>query len=171
MQPPLSGHPRPATAHTGPTSHDVFASFPQAPGTLAAAVQERLGTQAVLVPQHVQGFDDEPRMQMRPYRDPLGWHLVKHLVQLALITSVVLFAARGGDGLVGLGYMGTALLLMLVVVLADRMRFADRDPSFEIVEFLAPAPRPEPVPQPRIAPLVPLVEQMHVALGDRVDVT
>jgi hypothetical protein len=70
-----------------------------------------------------------------------------------------------------LAYAATALLLMGVMVIADRQRFNDRDPEFEIVEFIAPEPIPAPQPVVRHAPLTPLVHQMQVALPERIDVS
>lgn len=117
---------------------------------------------------------EQPRIRPRPWADPVEWLLVKHVVQLALVASVVLLVLQGGRSpLMSLAYVATALLLMVVVVLADRQRFRDRDPAFEIVELVAPAAPPavtrRPVVQP--GPLAPLMRQMHEALGAPVDVT
>jgi hypothetical protein len=111
-------------------------------------------------------------MRPLPYRDSLGWMLIKHVVQCTLVLSVVLFALHGDEApAMALSYVGTCLLLVGVIVIADRQRFQDRDPSFEILEILAPEPVAIP-PQPRrAAPLAPLVEQMHAVIGQRVDVT
>lgn len=118
---------------------------------------------------------DHPTARPKPYRDPVEWMLLKHVVQLALAGSVLLFVLYGGNApLMALGYVATGLLLMGVVVLADRQRFHDRDPNFDIVEFVAPPPRPAPPPEPvvREGALVPLAQQMHSVLAaERVEVT
>jgi hypothetical protein len=160
------------SSSTTPTIGDVFASFPGDRGALAAAVEERV--QAVvepLVPVHVSGFEDEPYARPLPYRDSAGWSWVKHLVQAALVAAVLMFVTNGGnDPVMGASYVLTALLLLAVVTISDRQRFADRDPSMLIVEVVQPQRRPAPAPPP-VAPLVPLVEQMQHALHQRVDVT
>lgn len=151
---------------------DVFAGY-GAPGTITGMVETQLAAHAPLVPVHVAGCDDQPRMRPLPYRDSVAWLLLKHVVQCALVLSVVIFAMHGDDApLVAISYVGTSLLMVGVVVIADRQRFQDRDPSFEILEILAPA-APAPVAQPvaRPAPLAPLVEQMRAAIGEHVDVT
>ena len=172
MQPSLPVHPH-AAAGAAPTMSDVFGAYAHvAPGALSATVEAQLQSHAPLVPQQVHGFDDELRMRPLPYRDAPAWHLLKHGVQLALVASVVLFVVQGGRApLMAFGYVGTALLLMVAIVVADRQRFQDRDPAFEILEVLVPEPRPLPTREMRPAPLVPLVEQMQVAMVDRVDVT
>lgn len=107
-----------------------------------------------------------------PYADPIAWSLLKHGIQLALVASVVIFAIYGGKApIMALGYVGTALLLMGTLVIADRLRYADRDPSFAIIEFLAPEPVPVVVHELRPAPLAPLVEQMQVVMPETVAVT
>jgi hypothetical protein len=172
--------PAPVNSHASGASQqpliaDVFSSFPGDPGTLSAAVQQRVQQLAPLVPVHVHvpGFEDEPRARMRPYRDPAAWLWLKHAVQLALVAAVLMFVVRGGnDPALGLSYVATALLLMGCIAVADRMRFADRDPAMVILEMVAAEPRPRAASQARpLAPLVPLVEQMQVAMPPRVDVT
>lgn len=174
MNTPAPLHPNVHATHTQPTMADVFASFPGDAGALADAVQRQVHATAPLVPVHVHvpGFEDEPRARPVPYSDPLAWTLLKHLVQAALVGSVLMFVTHGGnDPMMALSYVATALLLMGIVVVADRLRFADRDPSMEIVEFIVPI-QPQQVAQPRpVAPLVPLVEQMQVAMTGHVDVT
>ncbi len=172
MQPRLPAHPHADSAHQ-PTMQHAFDSYAGVPaGQLAAHVAQQVQAYGPLVPQQVHGFDDELRMRPLPYRDSFEWTLFKHVVQLALIASVALFVLRGDQSpLLALGYAGTALLLLVSIVLSDRQRFRDRDPSFEILEVLTPEPRPLPQREMRPAPLVPLVEQMQVAMVDRVDVT
>lgn len=151
---------------------DVWASYPMANGTLVAAVQDQVQQHAPLVPVHVAAPGTEPTMRPRPYRDPIEWLLIKHLVQAAFIAAVVVFIFQGGSApLMSLGYIGTCMLLMGVTVIADRLRFADRDPAFEIIEIIAPQPALMPMPEPRPAPLVPLVEQMQVVMPEAVSVT
>lgn len=155
-----------------PTMADVWAAYPAEVGSITGAVASQLQAHAPLAPVYVGGFEDEPRMRPRPYQDPAAWALLKHAVQLALVYSVVMFATHGGgDPLLGLSYVATSLLLMAVFVFADRFRFMDRDPSFDIVEVLPPAAAPVTQHAMRPAPLVPLVEQMQVAMPVRVDVT
>lgn len=111
----------------------------------------------------------------RPYRDEPLWWLIKSGVQLAFALMAVLFVLEGGElPLMAGSYAGTALLLVVAVVVADRQRFLDRDPAFEIVECLVP--RPSPVAgvrahEPRPGPLATLAEQMASALPARIDVT
>lgn len=155
-----------------PTMADVWAAYPAQVGSITGAVAAQLQAHAPLAPTYVPGFEDEPRMRPRPYQDPVSWSLLKHAVQLALVYSVVMFATQGGGNpLLGLSYVGTSLLLMVVFVFADRFRFMDRDPAFDIVEVLPPTPAPAVQHAMRAAPLAPLVEQMHVAMPARVDVT
>lgn len=170
QHPPL--HPAPTDA-AQPTMADVWGGFPADHGRLAAAVQRRVEAHAPLVPVHVQdAASSQPRMRPLPCVDPLAWSLLKHAIQLAFVASVVMFAVYGGRApLMALGYVGTGLLLMGSMVIADRLRFADRDPSFTIIEFLAPEPAPAPQHEPRPAPLAPLVEQMQVVLPETVSVT
>lgn len=174
MNTPAFPHPQASQTRPSATMADVFSSFPGDPGVLAAAVQERVQAAAPLLPVHVHvpGFEDEPRVRPLPYRDPLAWSWLKHLVQAALVGAVLMFVTHGGnDPLMAGSYVATALLLVGIVVVADRLRFADRDPAMEIVEFIVPA-QPQQAAQPRpVAPLVPLVEQMQVAMAGRVDVT
>jgi hypothetical protein len=150
---------------------DVFASYGM-PGTITSAVEAQVAAHAPLVPVHVAGFDDQPRMRPLPYRDSVGWLLLKHAVQLALVVAVVLFALHGGEApLMALSYVATSLMMVGVFVIADRQRFQDRDPSFEILEILAPVPQPIQQPVVPPAPLAPLMEQMQAAIGHHVDVT
>jgi hypothetical protein len=152
---------------------DVWGEFPSGHGTLVDAVQQRVQQHAPLVPVHVpDAASAEPRMRPLPYADPLAWSLLKHAIQLALVASVVIFAIYGDQApLMALGYVGTGLLLMGTLVIADRLRYADRDPSFAIIEFLAPEPVPVIVREMRPAPLAPLVEQMQVVMPETVAVT
>ena len=149
---------------------DLWNEFPAEPGHLAHAVGE------VLAPMHVGPVVDaheQGTARPRPYHDPVAWLLLKHLVQLAFAGSVVLFVVNGGDApTMALSYVATGLLLMGVIVLADRQRFNDRDPNFEIVEFIPAPPRPMPAaPAVQQGALVPLVEQMQSVLPERVSVT
>jgi hypothetical protein len=162
-QPTFYAHPQHAPAQ--PTMADVWASYPIANGTLAAAVQDQVQQHAPLVPVHVAAPGTEPTMRPRPYRDPIEWLLLKHLVQAAFIAAVVVFVVQGGSApLMSLGYVG-------VTTIADRLRFADRDPAFEIIEIIAPQPALMPMREPRPAPLAPLVEQMQVVMPEAVSVT
>lgn len=170
VNPYAPAHPQAMPAQ--PTMADVWAAYPAEAGSITGAVAAHMQAHAPLVPVHVPGFENEPRMRPRPYEDPLAWMLLKHAVQLALVYSVVMFAMHGGaNPVMGISYIGTSLLLMAVFVFADRFRFTDRDPSFEIVEMLAPEPIPVAQHQMRPAPLAPLVQQMQVAMPPRVDVT
>lgn len=156
-----------------PSMTDVWNGFPAGHGRLVDAVQQRLTEHAPLVPVHLPDASSvAPRMRPLPYADPVSWMLLKHAIQLALVASVVVFALEGGRApLMALGYVGTALLLMGTLVVADRQRYADRDPSLAIVEFLAPEPAPTLARETRPAPLAPLVEQMQVVLPEPVSVT
>lgn len=172
MTQPPTFHPY--ANHTQPVMADVWHDLPSAgQGTLVDAVAERTHAHAPLTPVYVHDAPSaEPRMRPRPYVDPIQWLLVKHLVQLALVMSVVMFVVYGGRApLMALGYVGTGLLLMGVIVIADRLRFSDRDPNFEIIELLAPDPVPVQQHVLRPAPLTPLVEQMQVAMQQHVTVT
>ena len=163
------------TAPAQPTMADVWGEFPSGHGRLVDAVQQRIQQHAPLVPVHVPTPDaaaSEPRMRPLPYADPIAWSLLKHAIQLALVASVVIFAIYGGKApIMALGYVGTGLLLMGTLVIADRLRYADRDPSFAIIEFIAPEPAPVVVREMRPAPLAPLVEQMQVVMPETVAVT
>lgn len=156
---------------------DLWNEFPADPGMLSSAVSQQLALNAPLLPVQVGPVMgdalDHPTARPMPYRDPVEWLLLKHLVQVALVGSVLLFVLHGGEApMMALSYVGTALLLMGVIVLADRQRFSDRDPAFEFIEFIAPAPRPpEPAPAVRQGALVPLVEQMQEFFPERVSVT
>jgi len=166
--------PHPYATSTQPVMADLWNELPQAGhGTLADAVAQRVQSHAPLVPVYVHDAPSaEPRMRPRPCVDPLGWLLLKHAIQLAFVGNVLMFAIYGGQApLMALGYVGTGLLLMGVLVIADRLRFADRDPNFSIVEFLAPEPVAAPQHVMRPAPLAPIVEQMQVAMPERVSVT
>ena len=161
------------TSHQ-PAMADLWNEFPTGHGTLVDAVQQRVQQHAPLVPVHVpMPVVEEPQLRPRPCVDPLAWLLLKHGIQLAFVASVVMFAIYGGRApLMALGYVGTGLLLMGSMVIADRLRFADRDPDFQIVEFIAPEPLHVPMVQDvRPAPLAPLVEQMQVVLPETVSVT
>lgn len=162
-----------STAPAQPTMADVWGEFPSGHGRLVDAVQQRVQQHAPLVPVHVPDpASAEPRMRPLPYVDPIEWSLLKHTIQLALVASVVIFAIYGGEApLMALGYVGTGLLLMGTLVIADRQRYADRDPSFAIIEFIAPEPVPVVVREMRPAPLAPLVEQMQVVMPETVAVT
>jgi hypothetical protein len=172
---PAPVNPLASGASQQPTMADVFSSFPGDSGSLSAAVQHRVQQLAPLAPVHVHvpGFEDEPRARVRPYRDPAAWLWLKHVVQASLVAAVLMFVVRGGnDPALGLSYVATALLLMGCIAGADRMRFADRDPAMAIVEIVAAEPRTHAGSEARpLAPLVPLVEQMQVAMPPRVDVT
>ncbi len=172
---PMHQHPtrHPSQTTAQPMMADVWNDFPQGHGTLVDAVQQRLHQHAPLVPVYVADASaSEPRMRPRPCVDPLAWSLLKNAIQLALVGSVVMFALYGGRApLMALGYVGTGLLLMGALVIADRLRFADRDPDFAIIEFLAPDPVPVVVHEMRPAPLAPLVEQMQVVMPETVAVT
>lgn len=161
------------TAPAQPTMADVWGSFPGGHGRLVDAVQQRVQQHAPLVPVHVpDAASAEPRMRPLPYADPIAWSLLKHAIQLALVASVVIFAIYGDHApLMALGYVGTGLLLMGTLVIADRLRYADRDPSFAIIEFLAPVSAPVAVREMPPAPLAPLVEQMQVVMPETVAVT
>ncbi len=156
-----------------PTMADVWGEFPSGHGHLVDAVQQRIELHAPLVPVHLPDVASrEPRMRPLPYADPIAWSLLKHAIQLAFVVSVVIFARYGDQApLMALGYVGTGLLLMGTLVIADRLRYADRDPSFAIIEFLAPEPAPVPVRELPRAPLAPLVEQMQVVMPETVAVT
>lgn len=80
-----------------------------------------------------------PRVAARPLRDPLSWTLCKHVCQFGIITLAVGFAAVDGIPVITAFMLAAAaLLLMLSLVVADRMRFLDADPGMQIVEFVMP---------------------------------
>lgn len=79
------------------------------------------------------------RVAARPLRDPLSWTLCKHLCQFGIMALAVGFAAVDGIPVItALMLAAAALLLMLSLVVADRMRFFDADPGMQIVEFVMP---------------------------------
>lgn len=95
-------------------------------------------------------------------------------MQLALVASVLLLVLQGGTlPTMALSYVGTGLLLMGVISITDRQRFLERDPAVEIVDVIAPATIPAPMPQQIVQPgaLGPLMEQMQRAMPERVTVT
>jgi hypothetical protein len=151
---------------------DLWNEFPAEPGHLTQAVS------AVLAPAHVgpvygEGLE-QPAARPRPYVDPLPWTLLKHLVQAAFAGSVLLFVLSAGKApIMALGYVATGLLLIGVIVLADRQRFSDRDPNFEIVEFIAPPAPPVQQQAPAVpaSTLAPMVDLMQSVLPDRLNVT
>lgn len=162
-----------ATTPAQPTMADVWGEFPSGHGRLVDAVHQRVQQHAPLVPVHLpDAAGTVPRMRPLPYADPIAWSLLKHAIQLALVASVIIFVLYGDQApVMALGYVGTGLLLMGTLVIADRLRYADRDPSFAIIEFLAPEPIPVVVREMRRAPLAPLVEQMQAAMPESVAVT
>ena len=118
--PPTFQHP---STRTHPVMADVWAELSAGgQGTLADAVAHRVEAHAPLVPVYVHdSLSAQPQMRLLPMVDPLAWSLLKHAIQAALVVSVVLFALYGGRApLMALGYVGTGLLLMGVLVLADR---------------------------------------------------
>jgi hypothetical protein len=122
---------------------------------------------------NVRGDLPEPLSRPRPYTDTFAWRTLKHLVQAALVASVLFLVIAGGRAPVtSLSWCASALLMMFVVVMSDRQRFAERDPAFEIMEYVAPArPLEGHVAAPAPGPLVPLVGEMHVVMPARVSVT
>lgn len=162
-------HPHPTTAQ--PTMADVWGGAPAESGQLAQAVGE------VLAPVHVGpvlAANEQGTARPRPYTDPLGWMLIKHLVQLALAGSVLLFVLNGGEApMMALSYVATGLLLMGVIVLADRQRFQDRDPNFDIVEYIPAPPRPVQAAEPVVpaSTLAPMVDLMQQVLPERINVS
>jgi hypothetical protein len=173
-----------------PTMSDVWHEFPAAPGALAPAVAQRVEAHQPLVPMNVgrvqELTDVAANLRVRPYADGLEWLLVKHLVQVALVASVVLLVLEGGRApVLSLAYAATSLLLMGLLALADRQRFNDRDPDLGIIEFVAPQQpqvaahehphqhhaHPQPQHYQRPAPLTPLAHQMQVVMPQHVDVT
>lgn len=170
-----SPHPEaPVGAAASPSMADVWHAYPAATGMLAQAVEQQVANHAPLAPTYVHASPElGPSVRARPYRDTIGWSLVKHAAQLALIGAVLAFVRLGaGAPLLALGYVATALLLVGTVTLADRQRFLDHDPGLEIIEFIAPqrVPAPE-IPVLQRGPLVPLVEQMQIAMPEHVRVT
>jgi hypothetical protein len=181
MQPPLAYTTTPHDpAAAQPSMADVFASFDPATG-LASQVQGRIAMpDAPLVPVVVADTPVEQRLRTLPHAEPVAWVLLKHAVQAALAASVVLFVVHGGTvpGM-ALAYVATGLLLMGTVVVADRMRFLERDlHAFELVDVVGPEVAASSIAHdvqvvsPPVAPLVPLVEQMQVVMpGGHVTVT
>jgi hypothetical protein len=186
-----------------PTMSDVWLDHPASTGMLTPRGMGPTDFQHQLMPVNVAPVHAQTDVlagaRPRPHADSFEWLLVKHLVQLALVASVVLLVLEGGRSpILALAYASTGLLLMGTMVIADRQRFADRDPDFQIVEFFAPieparsaAPAPAPydmpysphvarpmVPEPHVAyaprphaPLGPLVDQMQGVMPAHVDVT
>lgn len=157
---------------------DLWSEFPADPGLLLGAVQDQVAMHAPLVPvvpplHELAREQSQPYARPKPWRDPLEWTLLKHAVQLALVASVVLVVLHGGRApVLALSYAATGLLLMGVMVIADRRLFEGRDPAFEIVEFITPDPMPAPAtPAVRQGPLVPIVQQMQGVLPQHVEVT
>lgn len=157
---------------------DMWNDFPSEPGQLAGLVAQQVAALAPIQPQSAAQHDagSDPMARPRPYRDSLAWSAIKSLVQLALVVSVLIFVVDGGNApLMALCYVGTGLLLMGAIVVADRERFTDRDPGFQIIEYVQPPRAAQQsaasVPMATRAPLVPLAQQMHVAMPERVSVT
>lgn len=172
-----TNHPHSPHAHDHqPSMADMWNEFVGDPGQLAAEATHQAPHQAApTTPAPAPTATLAPRARPRPYSDSLAWTGVKAFVQLALVASVILFVLDGGDApMMALSYVATAIFLMTAMVIADRERFNDRDPEFEIVEYVMPervtASQP-PVALPVRAPLVPLVQQMQVVMPERVSVT
>ena len=172
---PTHHSPYPSPTDAPPNMADVWRSYGSDPALVAANVTRHIAFHAPLVPVHIAMPEhSEPFARPRPLRDSLGWSCAKHLVQLALVGSVVLLVLDGGDApRMALSYVVTALLLMAVVTASDRQRVQDRDPAMEFVEFITPERPPAHAPAPtlRPAPLTPLVEQMQSVMPERVRVT
>lgn len=162
-----------------PSMADLWAEFPDVTGQLVGAVAHQV---AMTAPAHphpgmpVQ-LAAEPQTQptTRPYADGLAWQLLKHVMQLALVASVLLLVLHGGEmPMMALSYVATGLLLMGVISVIDRQRYADHDVDFEVLAVVAPPThhqQPAVVPMVHVGPLGPLIEQMQHALPDRVSVT
>lgn len=98
-----------------------------------------------------------PAPQARPrHEEPASWVLLKHLMQLAFVASVLLLVTSGGGSpTMALGYAATGLMLMGIMAVSDRQRFADSGATFVSIEFVdaAPAPASSPAPPPTSAPV------------------
>ena len=69
-----------------------------------------------------------------PYEETWSWRFTKHLAQLAVTASVLIFVFRGGEQpTMALSWVAAALLLLVSVVVADRGRFLDHQPDFQVV--------------------------------------
>lgn len=110
-----------------------------------------------------------------PYRDSRGWLLLKHVVQAGFAGSVFLLVLLGGSSpALAIAYAATGLLLMSVMAVADRRRFEDAAPDFQVVEYVQPMPQQvQPAPAPVRGPqdVVALIERLQAAMPDRVEVT
>lgn len=151
---------------------DVFAGLPGDSAQLVAVVQRSVQSAAPITPVHVAGSEYDPYAQMLPFSDSRVWMLMKNFIQLSVVAVVILFVVRGGnDPATSLVAVLSSLALLVVVVLSDRERFGDRDPSLPIVEIVH---RELPVTVGQVetrAPLVPLIEQMHSSMPEKVQVT
>lgn len=111
----------------------------------------------------------------RALRDPLSWTLVKHLCQLAIISLAGGFALIDGISIAtSLLLAAAALMLMLAMVVADRMRFIDADPQVQIVEFVVadtPVPCHAAAPRDRELQQLDLAAQMAASMPAHISVT
>lgn len=74
-----------------------------------------------------------------PLRETRTWFLCKHAAQLLLLTSVLVFVLEGGERpAMALSWVATGLLLVGATSVADRRRFLDHQPDFEIVASSSP---------------------------------
>jgi hypothetical protein len=104
-----------------------------------------------------------PAARRAPYRETVGWLLTKHLAQLAVMAAVLTFVLVGGDNpAMALSWIAASFLFLGSVTLADRGRFLDHEPGFEVVAVHQPAV----VQQPARVTLPPTA-----AMPLRIDVT
>lgn len=122
---------------------------------------------------------DEHHVRTTPLVEPLPWQLLKNIVQVGVVATAVAFVLSGATAAPTAASMALlSMLLMAAIAYADRQRFLDHGPRFQLVELVEPAPVPVSAPTPSHLPphrphatLGPLVEQMAAALPRGLDVT
>jgi len=159
-------------AHPRPTSMDnVWAGLPVEAGMLAPAIAHLVHLDAPI--QLVDASRAQaPPVAPSPHRETFVWNALKSAVQSMVAVTAIVFVVSGDQApALALSSAITCLLLMGVIVIADRQRFLDRDPGFEIVDLIAPV-MAEIAPVPVLSsPLGPLAEHMAMAMPGRIDVT
>ncbi|MCW2956217.1 MAG: hypothetical protein JWO69_1086 [Thermoleophilia bacterium] len=141
-----------------PRAEDVWMQQP----TLTASWTEPVAF--VAATEHVAEVAEPPRA--RPQGESLTWLMCKHAAQAMFVAAVLVFVFAGGnEPAMAISYVAASLMLLGGITLADRQRFLEHEPAFEIVHVHAPAVTQGPmqvamVPQP-----------LHVAMPARISVT
>lgn len=161
----MSALPHP---HQQPSLADLWNEFASVPGRLddPGSAPSNPGVQ------HHRPVVQAPVLVATMPAEPFAWRLLRNLLQATFALAVVAFVVRGGTApAVSLALVASGLAGMVMIALVDRRRFdATARIPVTIVEVVAPPGEPalEAAPRP---PLLPLVEQMRVAMPDAVRVT